>query len=96
MAKTISTRSRVTLKKGHSLYISRRVWMFLVSFFMTCLKAAPKPSHTGRWNLVCVQEKIQGIARSDSMPPLGFLFDGRLPMFILPNSVSGVAYKGKW
>lgn len=27
------------------------------------------------------------------MPPLGFLFDGLLPMFILPYSVSGVACK---
>lgn len=27
------------------------------------------------------------------MPPLGFLFDGRLPMFILPYSSSGVAYR---
>jgi hypothetical protein len=25
------------------------------------------------------------------MPPLGFLFDGLLPIFILPYSVSGVA-----
>jgi hypothetical protein len=26
------------------------------------------------------------------MPPLGLLFAGRLPMFILPYSISGVAY----
>ncbi|BAS74428.1 Os01g0758350 [Oryza sativa Japonica Group] len=59
-----------------------------MSFCKTCLNAAPKPSHTGRWNRVCVQAKIQGIARSDSMPPLGFRFDGLLPIFILPYSNS--------
>lgn len=65
--------------------------MFLMSLRIACLKAAPNPSHTGRWNRVWVQAKIHGIARSVSMPPPGFLFDGRLPMFILPYSVSGVA-----
>ena len=40
-------------------------------------RAAPRPSHTGRWNRVCVHAKIQGMARSDSMPPLGLRFDGR-------------------
>ncbi|KAJ0508106.1 hypothetical protein HanIR_Chr11g0513621 [Helianthus annuus] len=58
---------------------------------MTCLNAAPNPSQTGRWNLVWVHAKIHGMARSDSMPPLGFRFDGRLPIFIRPYSISGVA-----
>ena len=32
------------------------------------LKASPMPSHTGRWKRVCVQAKIQGMARSVSRP----------------------------
>lgn len=66
-----------------------------MSFWRTCLNAAPNPSQTGRWNRVCVQAKIHGIARSESIPPLGFLLDGLLPMFILPYSVSGVACQHK-
>ncbi|BAT05141.1 Os08g0366050 [Oryza sativa Japonica Group] len=91
LAKTISTRSIVTLKNGHSLYISWSMWRFLMSFSRMCLKAEPKPSQTGRWKRVCVHAKIHGMARSDSMPPLGFLLDGLLPIFILPYSISGVA-----
>ena len=30
-------------------------------------KASPMPSQTGRWKRVCVQAKIQGMARSWSM-----------------------------
>ncbi|KAJ6880193.1 hypothetical protein NC652_033518 [Populus alba x Populus x berolinensis] len=37
------------------------------------------------------KRKIHGIARSDSMLPLGFRVDGRLPIFIRPYSNSGVA-----
>ncbi|BAD73102.1 unknown protein [Oryza sativa Japonica Group] len=93
LAKTISRRSMVTRKKGHSSYISRSVARPPPASLccMACLNAAPKPSHTGRWNRVCVHAKIHGMARSDSMPPPGFRFDGRLPMFIRPYSVSGVA-----
>lgn len=39
------------------------------------------------------------MARIDPMPPLGFLFEGRLPIFILPYSNSGVArrkYSTNW
>uniref|UniRef100_A0A7C9AN56 Uncharacterized protein n=1 Tax=Opuntia streptacantha TaxID=393608 RepID=A0A7C9AN56_OPUST len=94
-ANTISTKSIVTLKKGHMLYISLSKLRFRGSFSITYLNAAPKPSHTGRWNRVWVHAKIQGIARSDSIPPLGFLFDGRLPMFMRPYSVSGVTCNRK-
>lgn len=56
----------------------------------TCMMASPAPSHTGRWKRVCVHAKIQGIARSVEMPPLGLRFAGRDPMFIPPSSATGV------
>lgn len=49
---------------------------------ITCLKAASNPGHTGRRDLVRVQAKIHGMVRSDSILPLGFLFDGLLPMLV--------------
>ena len=41
---------------------------------MSTLKAAPTPSQTGRWNRVCVQANIQGIARSWSMLPAAYMW----------------------
>jgi hypothetical protein len=49
------------------------------------------PSHTGKWNRVCVQAKIQGIARRLAMLPAALRFAGREPMFIRPSSFTGVA-----
>ncbi|KAJ4886685.1 hypothetical protein Rs2_26433 [Raphanus sativus] len=89
LANTISIRSMVTQKKGQYLYISCSMWRFLTSFLIAYLKTATNPYHTGRWNLVCVQAKILGIARRDSIPPLSFRFDGLLPMCIRPYSSEG-------
>ena len=57
----------------------------------TFRRASPAPSHTGRWKRVCVQAKIQGIARSVSMPPPALRLLGREPMFMVPSSATGVA-----
>ncbi|KVH88816.1 hypothetical protein Ccrd_025409 [Cynara cardunculus var. scolymus] len=48
LANTISTKSIVTRKKGHSLYIALIISRFLDSFSMACLNVVPKPNHTGR------------------------------------------------
>jgi hypothetical protein len=58
----------------------------------TCSMASPTPSQTGRWKRVCVQAKIQGMARSVSMPPPVRRLAGREPMFIAPSSATGVAF----
>mmetsp|Transcript_1656 Transcript_1656/g.5218 ORF Transcript_1656/g.5218 Transcript_1656/m.5218 type:complete len:221 (-) Transcript_1656:244-906(-) len=89
LARTISTRSMVTSKKGHSRYISRRVSSLPAE--MASCRAVPMPSQTGNPNLVWVHAKTQGIARRDSIPAFCFRLVGLLPMFILPISVSGVA-----
>ena len=54
-------------------------------------KPWPMPSQTGSCRRVCVQAKIQGMARSDSTPALGLRLAGRLPMFMRPSSPAGVA-----
>mmetsp|Transcript_3920 Transcript_3920/g.13724 ORF Transcript_3920/g.13724 Transcript_3920/m.13724 type:complete len:241 (+) Transcript_3920:1188-1910(+) len=88
-ASTISSMSRVTRKKGQLLYISRSVDSAPES---SCsLNAVPMPSHTGRWNDTCVHAKIHGMARSDSTPAFGLRLEGRLPMFMRPSSLAGVA-----
>ena len=91
LANTISTKPMVTRKKGHWSYIQERMIMLLGSASSALCKATPSPSQTRRWNRVCVQAKIHGMARRDSMPPLGLHFDGRLPVFMRPYSSFGVA-----
>lgn len=78
-------------------------------------KPAPAPNHALKFNLVCAQANVQGMARRLSIPPtqlhiyskkvfkesvysvqtnflpLGFLFAGRLPIFRILSSNSGVA-----
>mmetsp|Transcript_14122 Transcript_14122/g.47123 ORF Transcript_14122/g.47123 Transcript_14122/m.47123 type:complete len:210 (-) Transcript_14122:1972-2601(-) len=58
-------------------------------------KASPIPSHAGRFRRVCVQAKIQGIARSDSTPPAGLRLAGREPKLSAASSRSGVAARKK-
>ena len=67
-------------KKGHSLYICCNRGSLPASMYFC--RARPFPSHTGRSSRVCVQAKIQGIARSVSMPPYARRLAGRLPMFL--------------
>jgi hypothetical protein len=87
--RTISTRSTVDWKKGHSAYMvlsssPRPSWA-------ASSRASPTPSHAGSSRRVWVQAKIHGMARSDSMPPCTFRLAGRLPMFRYDSSPDGVA-----
>mmetsp|Transcript_3994 Transcript_3994/g.8631 ORF Transcript_3994/g.8631 Transcript_3994/m.8631 type:complete len:295 (-) Transcript_3994:1953-2837(-) len=89
LASTISTRSRVPWKKGQCSYISLRMSSLLS--LIAASSASPMPSHTGRCRRVWVQAKIQGMARSVSMPPSLLRLAGREPMLRRPSSLTGVA-----
>jgi hypothetical protein len=39
-------------------------------------RPSPTPSQAGRLSRVCVHANCQGMARRDSMPPVGFLLAG--------------------
>ena len=80
-------RSTFVLNQGHSSYMARS------SAPSAAAKPSPMPSQAGRPRRVCVQAKIQGMARRLSTPPLGFRFAGREPTFNAASSSSGVALR---
>mmetsp|Transcript_74803 Transcript_74803/g.200520 ORF Transcript_74803/g.200520 Transcript_74803/m.200520 type:complete len:220 (+) Transcript_74803:685-1344(+) len=92
LARTTSRSSTVERKKGHSLYMPWSLSMFPAA--ICSLIAVPTPSQTGSCRRDWVHAKIQGMARSASMPPTLLLL-GREPMLRALSSCSGVMARNR-